>query len=117
MILNLTVLLLFQLSGEVLARALALPLPGPVIGMALLLGLLLARPAVADRLHETASALLAHLSLLFVPAGVGIVGHLGLLEQAGAAILIALTGSTVAAIAVGAAVFAGVARLTGRADD
>ncbi len=116
MIPDLTMLLLFQLSGEVLARALGLPLPGPVIGMGLLLGLLLARPAMADRLRDTASGLLGHLSLLFVPAGVGIVGHLGLLEQAGGAILLALAGSTIVAIATGAAVFVAVARLAGTPD-
>lgn len=116
MIVNLTALLLFQLVGEVISRAAGLPLPGPVIGMALLLATLLAVPRAAAVLRDTAQGLLSHLSLLFVPAGVGIVGHLGLLRTGGGPLLLALIGSTIAAIAVGALVFAGVARLTGARD-
>ncbi|MHC0051899.1 CidA/LrgA family protein [Actibacterium sp. D379-3] len=113
MILNLTILLIFQLAGEVTSRALGLPLPGPVVGMAFLLIFLMAAPRVAARLHDTVQGLLSHLSLLFVPAGVGIVGHLNLLERDGGPILLALILSTVAAIAVGALVFTAVARMTG----
>lgn len=116
MILNIAMLLAFQLAGEVISRAATLPLPGPVIGMALLLAVLLAVPRAAARLHSTAQGLLSHLSLLFVPAGVGIVGHLDLLATGGGPILLALVGSTIAAIAVGALVFVGVARLTGAHD-
>jgi putative effector of murein hydrolase LrgA (UPF0299 family) len=76
MIPALTLLLACQLVGEALARLFALPVPGPVIGMALLfLGLRL-RPAAAldgTPLATVAGVLLAHLSLLFVPAGTGIV--------------------------------------------
>ena len=70
-----TQLLLFQLAGETLARALGLPLPGPVLGMFLLFAWLAWRRRVPEALSGTALTLLENLSLLFVPAGVGIIAH------------------------------------------
>ena len=117
MIATLTILLLFQLGGEVLARAFGLPLPGPVIGIVGLFGLLLLQPTLAQRMAETANALLAHLSLLFVPAGVGVVQHLDTFGDKGPALLAALAVSTALAILVAAGSFLLVARLTEAADD
>jgi holin-like protein len=68
-------LLVFQTLGESLAFALSLPVPGPVIGMLLLFCYLLLRPAVAERLAPSTLEFLKHLSLLFIPAGVGIMVH------------------------------------------
>ena len=117
MIPALATILMFQLVGEVTARGLDLPLPGPVLGMVLLVAAFLASPRLAEFIRPTAQGLLSHLSLLFVPAGVGVVGHLGLLRDAGLEILAALIVSNILAIAVGALVFVGVARLTeGRRD-
>lgn len=116
MILAITILLCCQLLGEGAARALGLPLPGPVIGMALLLAALLIFPRLAEQIRPTTQGLLAHLSLLFVPAGVGVVGHLATFGTDGGAILLALVVSTIAAIAVSAAVFIAVARLLGGRD-
>jgi holin-like protein len=113
MILHLTTLLAFQLAGELISRGLGLPIPGPVIGMALIFVLFLASSRVANAILPTAQGLLAHLSLLFVPAGVGITRHLDRLGQDGPAILAAVTISTIAAIALGALTFKLVARLTG----
>lgn len=113
MILNLTILLGAQLTGEIAARALVLPVPGPVLGLCLLLILFMLRPVLFEMLRPTASGLLAHLSLLFVPAGVGVMGHLDRLGAEGLPLLLALVGSTTLAIAVGAATFVGVLRLTG----
>ena len=70
------VLLLFQLVGEVLERVASLPVPGPVVGMVLLLVALEAGLPGQDDLRTASSAALAFLSLLFVPAGVGIIEHL-----------------------------------------
>ncbi len=96
----LTMILALQLAGEVLHLALGLPVPGPVIGMALLFfGLLLSRRTAPD-LEKTAFALLDNLSLLFVPAGVGVMLYLPLLAAEWRPVLAALIGSTVAAIAV-----------------
>lgn len=67
------ILLLFQCLGEGLVFVLHLPLPGPVAGMLMLFAALLAVPRLLALLEATANALLSHLSLLFVPAGAGIV--------------------------------------------
>lgn len=114
---HLTLILACQLTGEIIVRAGGLPVPGPVLGMLLLLALLLALPALAPRMELTAQGILAHLSLLFVPAGVGVLGHLGALGANGPAIAAALVLSTLAAIAVGALVFVGLSRLTGLAEE
>ena len=86
-------LLLCQSAGEVLVRLLALPLPGPVVGMLILL-LVLRLEAVRAPVGAVADALLAHLSLLFVPVGVGVISHLGLVAQYGLRMLLALLLST-----------------------
>jgi holin-like protein len=69
------VLLIFQTLGEGLAFAFSLPVPGPVIGMLLLFCYLLMRPKTIDQLAPTTLEFLKHLSLLFIPAGVGIMVH------------------------------------------
>lgn len=114
MIQTLAIILGFQLIGEILSRALALPLPGPVVGLVLLVLTLALRPALAARIRTVTQGLLAHLSLFFVPAGVGIVAHLDLLRVHGIGLAVALAGSTVLAIAAGALAFTWVARLTGQ---
>ncbi|QXL83795.1 CidA/LrgA family protein [Comamonas sp. NLF-1-9] len=68
-------LLLMQLAGTLLVQFLRLPLPGPVLGMFLLFALLAWRRQVPEALSRTAQTLLENLSLLFVPAGVGIIAH------------------------------------------
>ncbi|KPF71872.1 hypothetical protein IP69_05230 [Bosea sp. AAP35] len=114
MIAALTLLLACQLVGEAGARLFDLPVPGPVIGMALLfLGLRL-RPAAASEgapLAMVAGVLLAHLSLLFVPAGAGILRHAGSLVAHGPGLIVALIVSTALTLAVTALVFVKVAAL------
>ncbi|WP_397542494.1 CidA/LrgA family protein [Roseovarius salis] len=116
MILNIAIILAAQLAGEVLARALALPIPGPVIGMALLLAGFIASRKLADRILPTSQGILAHLSLLFVPAGVGVISHAEALGESGPALLLALVASTVLALVTGALTFVWLARLTGNAE-
>ncbi|WP_207482205.1 CidA/LrgA family protein [Arenibaculum pallidiluteum] len=106
-----------QLAGEILAHLLALPVPGPVLGMVLLASALALQPRAPEALRRVSGALLRHLSLLFVPAGVGLVQHGPRLAAEGTALAVALVVSTVASIAVAAVVFRAVARLTGDADD
>jgi len=96
-------LLMCQSGGEALSRLAHLPLPGPVIGL-LLLWALLNVPAVRAPVAAAAEPLLGHLSLLFVPVGVGVVAHLGLLGQYGGRMLAAIVLSTWAGIAVSALV-------------
>ena len=110
-------ILTLQLVGETAARSLSLPLPGPVLGMVLMLVGLVASPRFAAMVRPTAQGILTHLSLLFVPAGVGVVGHFATLGDQTAAIALAVVGSTVLAISVGALTFALVARLTGAQGD
>ena len=108
-----TLLLLFQLIGETITRAFGLPAPGPVLGMGLLLCVLLVRGTLVDWIGKTAEGLLKHLSLLFVPASVGLIQHVDRIEAEWIPIGLALLASTIAAIAVGAATFVVVARWTG----
>ncbi|ACL55697.1 CidA/LrgA family protein [Methylobacterium nodulans] len=123
MILSLTLLLLCQLLGEIIARGGDLPVPGPVIGMALLLCVMalrdrhpggLPKPLVDGTLEGTGKGLLANLSLLFVPAGVGVVGRLDVLAAQGPALAATLVVSTAAALVATALTFAWVARRVGR---
>jgi holin-like protein len=96
-----TLLLVCQLAGEIAARVLDLPLPGPVIGMVLLFaGLMIRGGEVPETLQTTSQGLLENLSLLFVPAGVGVMLHLSLVAEEWAPITAALVVSTVATIAV-----------------
>ena len=90
---GLALLLILQTAGELLVRALALPLPGPVLGLAMLLPLL-AWPPVAQRVAAVAAVLLQHLSLLFVPVGVGVIVHLGALAPVGWRLLVVIVVST-----------------------
>jgi holin-like protein len=111
MIEALAVLLLFQLAGEILARGLMLPVPGPVIGMLLLFGVLIWRGKAPDWLESTATRLLGYLSLLFVPAGVGVLAHLNLIRAEWLPILATLIGSTLITLAVTAGILQSMLRL------
>ncbi|TNF61704.1 MAG: CidA/LrgA family protein [Burkholderiales bacterium] len=90
----LATLLVFQLLGETVVRTLGIPVPGPVAGLAFLLPLLAWRPAWLQAVRPTAQTLLQHLSLLFVPAGVGVMLHLNRLGEEALAIGVALVLST-----------------------
>ena len=94
MIPALTTILVFQLIGETLARGLGLPIPGPVIGMGLLFALLVWRGKVSDELRDTSLNLLRHLSLLFIPAGTGIMLHFHRLSDEWLPVTISLILST-----------------------
>jgi holin-like protein len=107
-------LLACQLAGEVFARGLGLPAPGPVIGLALLTVGLAAwsrwRPMSDDEVANSdvgkaSAGLLGSLSLLFVPAGVGVVQYIGLLREDGVALAASLVVSTIAALLATVGVF------------
>ncbi len=114
-------LCLCQLAGEALARLLQLPVPGPVIGMALLFAAMQLRasfrpdatPVKDLPVGAVSGFLLANLSLLFVPAGVGIVAQLPLLAAHGVGLSIALVVSTIVSLSVTALVFAALSRRFG----
>jgi putative effector of murein hydrolase LrgA (UPF0299 family) len=93
------ILLGFQLLGEILYRLGWLPLPGPVIGMVLLMFFLFWKPrALSKPLDATARHLLDWLGLLFVPAGVGVVSDLDVLRAQWLPILVGLVGSTLVSL-------------------
>jgi holin-like protein len=113
----LALILATQLAGEALTRSLSLPVPGPVLGMVALTIAFAALPRLREAVRPVAQGILGHLSLLFVPAGVGVIGHLQALSGMGVAIALAIVCSTALAIGAGALTFALVARLTGATDD
>jgi holin-like protein len=120
MIASLSLILLCQLAGEVFVRGLGFPIPGPVIGLMLLLGLLLARdhfkalargPLQGDGVEKVSRVMLANLSLLFVPAGVGVVQKLDLIAEHGIAFLTVLAISVMVTLLVTVATFLLASRL------
>ena len=123
MIASLSLILLCQLAGEVIVRGLGLPMPGPVLGLLLLLLLLLARdrfkvlargPLQRDGVESASRGLLANLSLLFVPAGVGVVQKLDLIAAHGIAVAAVLVVSVVVTLLVTVATFLVASRLMTR---
>lgn len=96
----LTVLIACQFAGEVFARATGLPIPGPVLGLLLLLTVLAIRGGPDPALRETSLGLLRYLSLLFVPAGVGVVTQLDVLGDNLPAVAGAILISTALGLAV-----------------
>ncbi|MCP9627690.1 CidA/LrgA family protein [Rhodopseudomonas palustris] len=120
MIASIGLILLCQLAAEVVVRALLLPLPGPVVGLVFLLLLLLARdragwlaigPLRNDGIENAAKGMLAHLSLLFVPAGVGVVQQLDMIASHGIAIALVLAGSVLITLLATVLTFLVTARL------
>jgi len=126
MIASLALILLCQLAGEAFVRGLSLPMPGPVVGLMLLLVLLMLRdrftilargPLQADGVESTSRGLLANLSLLFVPAGVGVVQKLDLIVDHGIAFLGVLVISVLITLVVTVAMFLAASRLMTRPDE
>lgn len=103
MIEGLIKLLAFQVAGEGIVFMLRLPIPGAVVGMALLFAYLVIRGREDAGLDTFTAAFLPHLSLLFIPAAVGIVAHLDRIAQEWLAIAVAIVVSTVASVAATAA--------------
>ena len=103
MIKGLVQLLLFQGLGEVISKLLGLPIPGPVVGLILLLATLLIRNKLDPDLDMVATGFTQNLGLLFIPAAVGVVMFIPQLAEYGlaiAAILIISVGLSVAASAI-----------------
>jgi holin-like protein len=112
MIAGLVEILLFQGMGEVLSRFLVPAIPGPVIGLLLLLAWLRIRKGIPAHVALVADALVGHLGLLFVPAAVGVVMFLPQLRTHAVAVIVALVVSVLATVAVAALVL----RLLGKDD-
>jgi holin-like protein len=113
---GLAFLLAFQAAGEAMTHALSLPLPGPVVGLVLLLPALRLQ-WIHDPVALVADFLLAHLSLLFVPVGVGVVTHLDILQRFGWQLALAIAASTWIGMAVSALVLRALLRKDPQAGD
>lgn len=94
------VLLAYQSMGELLSHYLHIPIPGAVIGMLLLFVSLLVFPRLLDYIQDTCRQLIGHLSLLFVPAGVGIISSASLLEGQWTALMLSIAGSSLITLGV-----------------
>lgn len=95
-----SVLFAYQILGELVSRFLPIFVPGPVLGMVLLFFSLLMFPWLMKKLESAAMDLLQHLSLLFVPAGVGIMVSIVTLSSAWLAILTSMVMSTILTMVV-----------------
>lgn len=100
MIRGLIAILFFQGAGELLARGLSAPVPGPVLGMLLLLSALLFTNRCPDELARVSDSLLQHLGLLFIPAAVGVLVYLTPLRQHAFPLALLLLASTLSTVAV-----------------
>lgn len=107
----LTLILACQLIGEFAVSTANIPFPGPVAGMILLFGFLLIRGEIPEALGQVSGALLNNLSLMFVPAGVGVMVHLELLGSDALPLSIALVVSTLLTIAITALVMLWLSRI------
>ncbi len=122
---GIAILLVCQLAGEALVQLAGIPIeglafPGPVVGMVILfVVLLIARTRVENTVGPVADGLLANLSLLFVPAAVGIVQYGPVLAEFGMALVVALIVSTVLTLLVTVGVFIAVQKAIakGESDD
>ena len=100
------IILLYQLIGELFQKFFGLSIPGPVIGLVLLLlTLLLIQKRqrvvpIKEDLFNSAEILLNYLPLLFIPVGVGVVMHLSLLEDNLASVIFVVILGTLSTLAL-----------------
>ncbi len=97
---GLALLVAFLLLGDFLADFARIPLPGSVLGMVLLTGALHLRLLRADWVAPAATLLIRNMGFLFVPPGVGLMVHFGLIRRAwlpiGAGALVSIVAVLVA---------------------
>ncbi|PZD73644.1 Holin-like protein CidA [Acaryochloris thomasi RCC1774] len=108
---GITILLIYELAGEAIKLLLQLPIPGPVLGMIFLFLTLISQRHVSHSVDLTSKVLLSHLSLLFIPAGVGVMVHFDRITQEWLPISITLLLSTAVTMATTAAIMLGTQRL------
>jgi holin-like protein len=105
-----TQLLIFQLFGELITRLFHWPVPGPVLGMALLFGTLVFREGPSEPLKKTSSTLLQNLSLLFIPAGAGLMLHFQRVSDEWVALVVSIVISTCITLGISGLVLYGLSR-------
>lgn len=107
---GLTILIFLQFLGEIIAGVLQLPVPGPVIGLAMLAAFALLRGKMPESIVIAGDGILRHLSLLFVPAGVGLIAFGDRILAEGARLMLVLIASTAITMAVSALTFRALAK-------
>jgi len=92
-------LFVFQLVGEFIVQWTHLPLPGPLVGMALMLVAMLIRGRIPEALERTADKLFSHMMLFFIPIVTGVMMHFERVANEGPAFIIAcVVGSAVSLV-------------------
>lgn len=102
MLKGIIVLLIFQFLGECITKLFSLLIPGPVIGMILLLLFLMIRKSSFKSLDNAVFIHLKYLPMLFIPAAMGIITQADILQKEFWAILISLVLGTIIALAFSA---------------
>ncbi|PWC35826.1 hypothetical protein TSO352_11375 [Azospirillum sp. TSO35-2] len=97
-----------------IVRFLAVPLPGAVVGCAILFSVVLVRGRLPDGLKTIADGLLRYLPVMFVPAGVGVMADVQRLQDEWGALLATLVLSATITLAATAWSFGAVTRLASR---
>ncbi len=110
MLRSLTLLLAFQLSGEVLSSLFGWPVPGPVLGMLLLLITLIVRGRVSAGLSNDSQHILRYLPLILIPPSVGIMDYWGSLAQDAGAITLSIVLTTLLSLLLAAGLLHGLTR-------
>lgn len=95
MVLTIACLTLFELTGVLISSLFNLPVPGPVIGMVLFVGVLICSANMIEKAAPVVNVLLGHFSLLFVPAGVGIMDYADRIIAEWLPICVAVLGSSI----------------------
>lgn len=100
------IVFLYALSvlGGVVVQVLHLPLPGSIIGLIILLGLLHMKIIPKQFVADGAGFLLPILTLLFIPATVGVINYPELLSWYGITLVVITIVSTIFALGVTAKV-------------
>ncbi len=125
MLFGIAIILLCQLAGEAISHALSLPIPGPVLGMVFMMLFLALKENMTPfssghafySAENTGKYILANMSILFVPASVGIIDKFDILAQYSGTLAVALVASTLLALIASAYTFMLVARLTNSVED
>ena len=97
-------IMVFQALGEVVGKWFLPMIPGPVLGLVLLLIFMAMTKKIPQPMNDAATGILQHLGLLFVPASVGVIMYLPVLKAHWGAVLSALVLSVIATMAVTALV-------------
>lgn len=104
MLTSLTIIILCQLLGETIVLLSGMPIPGAVVGMAILFFWLVIKKGISASLEKVSGVLHRYLALLFVPAGVGIINNTDFLLQWWAPFTASIVAGTVITIAITAVV-------------